>query len=69
MLKARKSSLAQGGQAIVEYLIMITVAIALVSVFGSGMRNALGRLWSYYTQSVSAGCPTGCPSETKYRLR
>ncbi len=69
MLKASKSRQSVDGQAIVEYLIMITLALALVTSFNSSIRKSLAGLWTFYTQSVSAACPTGCPAETRYRLR
>lgn len=50
----------KGGQALVEYLLMLSISIALVLVLQSGFRQSVGRLWAYYAQNIAAGCPGQC---------
>lgn len=68
MNKARKSR-NQLGQALVEYILVLAVTIALAATFGNSIRTAILGLWTYITRSVTAACPTGCPSNPAYRLR
>ena len=67
MDNARKSS-NEVGQALVEYLLLMTVAIGVASAFGNSIRGAILGFWTYITRSVTAGCPTGCPTRSGYRL-
>lgn len=55
---------ANEGQALVEYLIMVAISIALVLVLQSGFRSGVGKLWSYYAQNIAAGCPGACKPTT-----
>lgn len=57
------------GQAMVEYLVMLTVAVTLVASVGSSFRNALFGIWGFYTRSISAACPTGCPPNPAYQFK
>ncbi len=54
------------GQAIVEYLLMIVVALALLSVIGIAFRKIVAHLWQQMTCEVSAAC-YNCPPEDQIR--
>jgi Flp pilus assembly pilin Flp len=58
----------RSGQAMVEYLLMLVVAISLVAVMASSFRKTLTNLWGYYIRQVSAACP-GCQANPSYRFR
>jgi hypothetical protein len=59
-----KSKNKTSGQAVVEYVLMVTVAVSLVSVIGIGFRQNVVKIWIYYIGQISAACP-GC--KTKYK--
>ena len=48
------------GQAIVEYILMLLVAMTIVVAISKGMRGSLNRFWETLTREVAAACP-GCP--------
>ncbi len=50
----------ESGQAVVEYILMLVVALSIVVGISKGMRGSLMGLWKSLTQEVSAACP-GCP--------
>ena len=56
------------GQAVVEYILMILMAVSVVTIIGVGFRKTLFKLWTLFAQEISAGCP-GCPPDPRVRLR
>jgi Flp pilus assembly pilin Flp len=56
------------GQAVVEYILGVALALSLVVVMGTGFRKSLYRLWSTISGEVSAACPQ-CPKDPRTRLR
>jgi hypothetical protein len=60
--------LGQSGQAMVEYVLMIVVALSILIVVSSGLKKTVIALWSYYFQKVSAACPTGCQPDPRYKF-
>jgi Flp pilus assembly pilin Flp len=54
------------GQALVEYLLMIVIAISLMGGIAAGLRKGVIGVWGFYTRSVTAACPSGCPANPKY---
>lgn len=48
----------KSGQAILEYLIILTIAIALAGILQFGLRKSMGRLWLGVSCDVAAPCPT-----------
>lgn len=56
------------GQALIEYLLMLIVALSLVTVITGFFRKSTIALWGYYTRQISAACP-GCPPNPGYRFR
>ncbi len=56
----------ENGQAIVEYLLMLSVAMTFVGIIVPGMKKLLRPLWTFYIRSITAACPSGCQSD--YRL-
>ncbi len=64
-----KKPLAQqiSGQALVEYVLMLLVAVSLVAIMTTAFRKTVIHLWGFYIQQISAACP-GCPVNPKYRM-
>lgn len=57
----------RGGQAIVEYLLGLTLVILLVGMIATVFRKSLYGMWEMISRDVSAACP-GCPPDPKIRL-
>ena len=47
------------GQVILEYVLMLALAVTLVVVFARGMRNSIYKLWKTIAREVAGPCP-GC---------
>jgi Flp pilus assembly pilin Flp len=58
----------ESGQAVVEYLLMVVVAISIVAVMGTSFRKTLIGIWGFYIRQISAACP-GCTPNPGYRFR
>jgi hypothetical protein len=50
----------QSGQAVVEYILMLLVAMGLMAVISRGMKKTLGIFWKGLSSEIAAPCP-GCP--------
>ena len=50
------------GQAIIEYIVMLSVAISVVLIINAGFRKIRNYLWHDITCQVTAACP-GCPAQ------
>jgi Flp pilus assembly pilin Flp len=57
----------EGGQAVVEYILMLIMAVSLVALIAKGFRTTLFKLWTLFAQEISAGCP-GCTPDPKIRI-
>lgn len=53
----------EDGQAIVEYLLMLMVAISIVAILASGVRRIVLGLWQVMACEISAACPHCPPPE------
>jgi Flp pilus assembly pilin Flp len=58
----------QGGQATLEYVLGLAMAISVVSVIGIGFRRSILALWEMISREVTAACP-GCPADPTIRIR
>jgi Flp pilus assembly pilin Flp len=58
----------EGGQAVVEYILAVSVAVAIAAMVGVSFRRTILRLWGAIAQDVTAACP-GCPPESNIRFR
>ena len=56
------------GQAVVEYVLGVALALSIVVVMGTTFRKSLFRLWGTITAEVTAACPK-CPADPKVKLR
>jgi Flp pilus assembly pilin Flp len=56
------------GQAVVEYILMLVLALSVVTVIGLGFRKTLFKLWTLFAQEISAACP-GCPPDPNVKIR
>ncbi|MCC7441377.1 MAG: hypothetical protein IT285_07080 [Bdellovibrionales bacterium] len=53
----------EGGQAIVEYVVMLGVTVTIVGTLAQGLRAIILVLWQTMTCDISAACPTCPPAE------
>jgi|GEM_PF-974708 len=51
----------QKGQAVVEYILMLSLVVTFVGLLAKGFRAPLRGLWHLFAKEVAAPCP-GCPS-------
>jgi|GEM_PF-695941 len=57
----------RSGQAILEYVLMLLIAVAGVAILSRGLKSSLLSIWGYMAQQISAPCP-GCkaPENVKF---
>jgi len=55
------------GQAVVEYVLMLAIVVAMVGVMSTGFRHALISLWRKMARDISAPC-AGCPPPPEVRF-
>lgn len=56
------------GQAILEYILGLTLAIAFVGILAAGFRQSILKLWLTFSKDISAACP-GCPADPGVNFR
>ena len=56
------------GQAVVEYILMMAVVVALIGLLSNGFKNGLVLLWERMAKDISAPCPK-CPPPPEVRIR
>jgi Flp pilus assembly pilin Flp len=54
----------EDGQAVVEYLLVVSITITVTGMLAMGLRKTLFALWSTFAKDIVAACP-GCPSDIK----
>lgn len=54
------------GQAILEYVLSIVLAIAVVGILAGAFRASVVKLWVMMSREISAACP-GCPADPTVR--
>jgi hypothetical protein len=54
------------GQAVVEYVLMLFLAILVVAVINGSLNQSVRRLWAIIVQDVAAPCPK-CPTVNPIR--
>lgn len=64
--RSPEKAYSQEGQTIIEFILMVVVALALVGIISRSFRQGVIKVWGYYIQQVTGACPNGCP--TDYRL-
>ena len=47
----------ESGQAVVEYLLGMVTALAIVAILSVGLKKSVVRLWVTYNKEISAACP------------
>ncbi len=57
----------ENGQAIVEYILTLTIALAVVATIARTLRSSLFGFWQTLSRDISAACP-GCPADPSMRL-
>jgi Flp pilus assembly pilin Flp len=58
----------ESGQAIVEYVLALSIALTIVTILATTLRRSLFKLWEGFAREISAACPD-CPPDPKIRLR
>jgi hypothetical protein len=58
---------AEEGQAIVEYILLLSMVVGVAIMINSGFRRSTLRLWNTMAKEIAAGCPTGCPPPSSFR--
>jgi hypothetical protein len=51
---------AESGQAVLEYVLMLSMAVGVVILIGVGFRKSIFKVWQGFTRDIAAACP-GCP--------
>lgn len=52
------------GQAVIEYVLMVSVTVGATGALAFGLRKTLLALWSSFAKDIQAACP-GCPSDIR----
>lgn len=55
------------GQVLVEYLLMVVVALSVILVIQRGLRRSVFTIWKQFAQEISAACPKGCLRDPRIR--
>lgn len=55
------------GQAVVEYLLMVSVTVVAAGILSFGFRKTLFKLWGMFSREITAGCP-GCPPDPQIKM-
>jgi hypothetical protein len=56
----------ESGQAIVEYILMVMVALSFVAIIGIAFRKSVVGMWGYYIYETTSAAP-GAPSDYKLK--
>jgi len=59
---------AEEGQAVIEYVLMVSVTVAATGALAFGLRKTLFALWQVFAKDITAACP-GCPPDPSIRLQ
>jgi Flp pilus assembly pilin Flp len=51
----------EDGQAMVEYLLLLTAMIGVVGALRAGLKDTTARLWAMFAKKVVAGCASCDP--------
>lgn len=57
---------AEQGQVLLEYILMIAVALGILAILGAGFTRIRDHLWQQMSCEVAAPCP-GCPPPESVR--
>ena len=58
---------ATAGQAIVEFVLMLTLTLLVSSIISKAFKDTILALWSFYTTQIAPACP-GCLPGGNYTL-
>ncbi|MEK7690577.1 MAG: hypothetical protein AAB425_06120 [Bdellovibrionota bacterium] len=64
----KKLEVDQKGQAVVEYVLSLLMAMAVLGIIATGFRRTLIALWVGLAKDVAAPCP-GCPPPPEIKTR
>lgn len=63
----RRSFRKQEGQVLVEYLLMLSLAVALLVTVQLSFKRSVFSIWKKFSAEVSAACPKGCLPDGRIR--
>jgi Flp pilus assembly pilin Flp len=58
----------EDGQAVIEYVLMVSVTVAASGALAFGLRKTLFALWQSFSRDITAACP-GCPPDPSIQLK
>lgn len=58
----------ENGQAVVDYVLTLTVVVTIVGIIATGFRRSLFKIWEIFSKEISAACP-GCPPDPGVNIR
>ena len=64
MRKVKVELYNQSGQAIVEYILTVLIAISVVTVISAGFKGTVIRLWQGMAREIAAPCPSCVKDQT-----
>ncbi|MCM2324785.1 MAG: hypothetical protein NDJ90_16115 [Oligoflexia bacterium] len=57
----------ESGQAVLEYVLMIALAVSIVALLGIGIRRSVIMVWDRMSRDIAAPCPR-CPPPSGVRF-
>jgi hypothetical protein len=57
------------GQAVLEYVLMLLMAIGVVTSISLGFKKSLFKIWEIFAQEISAACPRDCAPDSRIKFR
>jgi hypothetical protein len=58
----------ESGQAVLEYVLMLSMAVGVVVLIAVGFRRSIFHVWKGFTRDVAAACPA-CPANDEAKFR
>ncbi len=56
------------GQAVLEYILMLSLAVGVVVIIAVGFRRSIFHVWKGFTRDVAAACPA-CPANDEAQFK
>lgn len=57
----------ESGQAVIEFLLLLLVTIAIVSTLKTSVKKTTAKFWSYLAKKIAAPCPS-CDAGSDFDL-
>lgn len=56
------------GQAVLEYVLMLSLAVGVVVIIAVGFRRSIFHVWKGFARDVAAACPA-CPANDEAQFK